>query len=98
MSGEFEDGVDLNGDRLVFGLFEGIVREVVGVEVLVKVLVRRTFRMCQHVVEHVLLDAGVAAHRARIADEAGNLIALHAVNERCIRARNKRFGNGEPVA
>ena len=30
---QFEDGVDLHGDHLVFGLFEGIMREVVGVEV-----------------------------------------------------------------
>ena len=96
--GQFEDGIDLHGDCLVFSLLEGIVREVVGVEVLVEVFVGRTFRMRQHVVEHVLLGAGVAAHRARIPDEARDLVALHAINERRIRARNQRLRNGEPIA
>src|SRR5208337_5280121 len=54
--------------------------------------------MRQHVVEHVLLGAGVAADRARIADEAGNLIALHPIDERRISARNEGFGNGKPIA
>src|SRR5579885_827334 len=95
---ELQDGIDLNGDGFLLRALERVMGEVVGVVVLVEELVRRAARVREQRIEHLLLDLGVAADGARIADKGGDFVALDALSYVGDRGGSERLGNGERVA
>src|SRR5579885_1780978 len=95
---ELEDGIDLDGDGFLLRALERVMSEAVGVVVLVEELVRRAARVREQRVEHLLLDLGVAADRARVADKGGDFVAVDPAGYVRNRGWCQRLRNGERVA
>ena len=81
----------MNGDGLLLGDLERIVREVVGVEVLIEKAVRGAARMREQCVQHLMLDLRIAGDRACVADKGGDLVTLHSRSH--VGQRNRREGS-----
>jgi hypothetical protein len=74
-----EDRFDLNADRLMLHELQLVLREIIGMKVRLEKLVRRAMCVREQIVEQVLFRCRVAADGPRVADERGDLVALHSL-------------------
>src|SRR6266851_9216475 len=89
----FIDRIEPHRDGLLPRDLERVMGEVVGMEILVKKTISRAPRVRMQRSESLLLDRGVAAHRARVADERSHFPVLHPRRHHRHRCRRERRRN-----